>query len=251
MMKKILVLAPVINDQPNRSDVTDLERDDLKVTMQDISCGPVSVESDFDDVLAAPYIVDRVMSAERAGYHAVVLDCMADPGLNAARECVRIPVLGPRMVCAHVAATLGRRFSFICVKSRSRPRFESHVAEYGLINRLASIRAVDLDVKSVLDGDTAALHKRIVAESLAAVEVDGADVVIVGCTAFYGCEKTVGAALAAAGHRGIPVLNPIRTTITYAAALLDAGLTHSLRTYPAPPQKKRTGYNFLDAGNRV
>ncbi len=246
MPVKIHLIAPIINDTFNRADIDALgkKRRDLEITTSDIPYGPVSVESDLDDALAVPHMVAEAIKAEKAGVHAIVLDCMADPGLQAIRECVRIPVLGPRMTCAHIASTLSHKFSFICVKSRSRPRFESHLAEYGLLDHVASIRAVDLNVDDVLKKGPDELHKRIVEESVAAVMEDGAHAIIVGCTAFYGCEKIVGKALAEKGLHGIPVLNPIVATVACAAGLVDAGLTHSLLTYPTPPEKKRTGYNI-------
>jgi allantoin racemase len=47
-----------------------------------------------DEVLAAPGVVDAAIKAEADGAEAVVIDCMLDPGLDAAREAVSIPVIG-------------------------------------------------------------------------------------------------------------------------------------------------------------
>lgn len=235
--KHIRLLTPAIGDMASRlEDVKDLERDDLKITQAGILFGPASVESEFDEALAASPIVNRAVEAEREGVDAVIVDCMSDPGLEAARECVRIPVMGPRLVCAHVATMLGHRFSFISVKSRTRPRIERHLTAYGLHGHLASVRAVDLSVLDAISYEGRnILHKRIIEEAISAVEQDKADVIIVGCTGFFGCEKVVAHALETAGHTGIPVLNPMRTTITVTAALLDVGVTHSLKAYPFTP----------------
>ncbi len=251
MAKHIRLLTPVTGDVSFRlKDVEDLQHDGLKISQRGIVCGPPSVECEFDEALAAPYIVAQAMEAEKEGVDAVIVDCMSDPGLEAARECVRIPVLGPRMTCAHIASMLGHRFSIISVKSRVRPRVERHLASYGLMGHLASVRAVDLSVLEASGGKTDRLHKRIVEEAIGAIEKDKADVIIVGCTAFFGCEKIVGKALEEKGYHGIPVLNPIRTTIAVAASLLKVGLTHSLATYPLPPVKKRTGYDIPEIKER-
>jgi allantoin racemase len=40
----------------------------------------------------------------------VVIDCMGDPGLFGARECVSIPVLGPMQTAMGIAAMMGHKF---------------------------------------------------------------------------------------------------------------------------------------------
>ncbi|MCP4321048.1 MAG: hydrogenase expression protein HupH, partial [Alteromonadales bacterium] len=39
--------------------------------------------------------IKQAIKAERAGADAIIIDCMGDPGLNACREAVSIPVIGP------------------------------------------------------------------------------------------------------------------------------------------------------------
>ncbi|MBW7835949.1 MAG: aspartate/glutamate racemase family protein [Sphingomonadales bacterium] len=264
--KHIRLLTPVYNDVSIRlQDVENLQRRDLMISQTGIPVGTPSVECEFDEALAAPYIVGRAMEAEQNNkainenqqasdeerkqiVDALIVDCMSDPGLQAARETVSIPVFGPREVCMHIAAMLGHRFSYIGIKSRNRPRIERHAATYGLLHHIASVRAVDLSVTDVTQGGQHKLHERIVEESIAAVEQDGADIILIGCTAFFGCEKIVGKALLDKGH-DIPVINPIRTTIAYVAGLLDLGLSHSRRTYPFPPIKKRVGYDIPNTYN--
>lgn len=247
--KHIRLLTPATADMTSRlEDVRDLERTDLIISQVSIPYGPASVESEFDEILAAPPIISRAVEAEKEGVDAVIIDCMSDPGLESARECVRIPVMGPRMICAHVASMLGHRFSVISIKSRVRPRMERHLAAYGLYGQLASVRAVDLSVAdAVSDDGRDILHRRIVEEAIGAVEQDKADVIVVGCTGFFGCERIVRNALEAAGYSGVPVLNPIRTAIAVTAALLDVQLTHSLKAYPKPPVKKYRHEHFSGA----
>ena len=68
--------------------------DGCKVTNAQIKLGPASIESAVDEVLAAPGVVEAAIKAESDGAQAVVIDCMLDPGLDAAREAVSIPVIG-------------------------------------------------------------------------------------------------------------------------------------------------------------
>ena len=55
------------------------------MTNSQIKQGPASIESAVDEVLAAPGVVDSAIKAEEDGVQAVVIDCMLDPGLDAAR----------------------------------------------------------------------------------------------------------------------------------------------------------------------
>lgn len=243
-LKKIRLISPVTQDVSERMvDLETLQRPgQLEISQTGIVFGPPSVECEYDEALAAPYVVARAQEAQDNGIDAVVIDCMSDPGLRAARELLDIPVFGPRETGMHIAATLGHRFSYIGIKSRNRPRIERHAATYGLLQHLASVRAVDLDVTDVTgSGGQRRLHERIIEESLIAVRQDRADVLLIGCTAFFGCEMIVGRAL---GEQGlsIPVINPIRATVSYAASVLDLGLCHSKRAYPAPPARSRSGY---------
>ena len=43
---------------------------------------------------------------------AAVIDCMGDPGLKGARECVSIPVVGPE-AAMHYASMLGHKFTVL------------------------------------------------------------------------------------------------------------------------------------------
>ena len=91
----------VIN--PNSSvHVTDHVRETLeKIKRPDtelfVTCpehGPISIESAYDEALAAYHILPLVQKANDEGYDAVILACFSDPGLDAAKEISKIPVIG-------------------------------------------------------------------------------------------------------------------------------------------------------------
>ena len=55
---------------------------------------------------------------------AVVIDCMGDPALGAAREATSIPVLGPAQTSMHLAALLAHSFSIVTVLDSVVPLLE-------------------------------------------------------------------------------------------------------------------------------
>ncbi|MFO0452433.1 MAG: aspartate/glutamate racemase family protein [Pseudomonadota bacterium] len=243
MRTQVALITPVVTAGIRTlDDVRPLERPDLSVTHSLLDAGPASIESEFDEALCVPDTVRKAMDAERAGAHAIVIDCMGDPGLGACREAVRIPVLGPCQVSLHVAATLGHRVGFVTVLDRIRPLIDRLVAAYGLRDSYASFRAVDVPVRH-LGSDRAGLQAALAREALAAVRDDGADVLVLGCTGFLGCAGAMREALLEQGL-DVPVVDPIPLTIHVADALVRSGLAHSGRTYPPPGRKARKGYSF-------
>jgi len=69
--------------------------------------------------------------------------------------------------------------------------------------------------------------------------------IVLGCTGMRGWAELLTEHLAQHGHGGIPVIDPVITTLKIAEALVDLGLTPSSRTYPTPPVKTVRGYDAL------
>lgn len=216
---------------------------DVHVTQSQIEQGPASIECDLDEALAAPGVAALAIKAEQAGADAIVIDCMGDPGLDAAREVVGIPVFGPCLTSMHVAGMLAHRFSVVTVMDRLVHAFERRAGIYGLTS-MASARSVEIPVLELESQQEESLQ-RLTAESIAAIEEDGAHAIVFGCTGMLGWAADLQASLERAGYPGVPVIDPIPTTIRTAAALVQSDLTHSKRTWPEPPAKSRPGWDGL------
>jgi allantoin racemase len=243
----IRVVTPVTTEGfRTQEDGGRLSSEGVKVDFVNIETGPASIECDYEIMLAQPGTVARVMEAEREGADAVVIDCMGDPGLFGARECVAIPVLGPMQTSMALAAMIGHRFSVVTVLHRITPMIQNQAALYGMSGKLASARAVDIPVLE-LEKDLAATKRALTAEARKAVVEDKADVIIFGCTGMLGCAEAVREGLLKEGL-DVPVIDPVPTTINVAAALARSGLGHSKRAYQPPPRKKIVGYSGIGLG---
>ena len=55
--------------------------------------GPASIESHYDEALSVPGILTEIASGEKTGVDGYVIACVGDPGLDAARELARGPVV--------------------------------------------------------------------------------------------------------------------------------------------------------------
>jgi allantoin racemase len=216
-------------------------RSDTEISNVFLDSGPASVESAYDEAVAVPDMLAKVRQAEREGMDAVIINCFGDPGLDAAREVVSIPVIGPCEASMHVAAMLGHKFSVVTVLDRLIPELELHAEKYGVGGKLASARSVDLPVLDLEKGREQFVA-RMVDKAVEAIEEDGAHVIVLGCTGLAGLDRQIENALHERGYQ-IPVLDPAATALKVAEALVDLKLAHSKRTYPYPPEKEIVGYD--------
>lgn len=240
----IHVVAPVTTPGLSTAEhFTPYARPGTEVTVSIIDDGPASIESHFDEVLAVPGILLEVARADAAGADALLIDCMGDPGLSAAREISPNLVMGPAQTSMHVAAMLGLNFSIVTTGASVLPIFHDLVRRYGLTDQLCSIRPVEVPVLELHAGDR--VGELLTAEALRAVEEDGAHVIVLGCTGMRGWAARIAAALEAAGHPGIPVIDPVIATLKITEALVDLGLVPSSRSHPRPPKKPFVGYDEL------
>jgi allantoin racemase len=235
----IRVINPVITsrwEKDTQRTYADAARTGTHVSVVSLDWGTASIESYRDDALAVPDILDKVIQAEQEGADAVIIDCMADPGLYAARELVSIPVVGPAQASMHLAAMLGHRFSVLTIFEHDIPAVEDQAARYGLPTKLASVRAINIPVLDLHD-DVEATVKALIDAGERAARADGAHVLILGCTGMAGMATQIQAGLAERGCE-VPVLDPPSVAIKLAESLVDLGQSHSKRTYPHPPAKE-------------
>lgn len=244
MKTHIHVITPIITEGfRSVEDLRACEGPEVTVTQSGIDYGPASIECEFDEALCVPGTLEKAIAAEKDGAHAVVIDCMGDPGLAACREALNIPVLGPLQVAAHTATMLGHRFTFITVLDRLRAMIDDLIAGYGLTGSYAAFHAVDVPVLDIAH-DTRKLGSLLGEKALTAVRDDHAGAVILGCTGFMGLAEVVSETLREQGLE-VPVIDPIPLTIRMADSLVRCSLTHSKHVYPAPGEKEIRGYDNL------
>ncbi len=237
---KLLVVTPITTPGLHVADEFSAMVDpDTEIVHTTLEVGPASIESEFDEMLAVPQTVAKIMEGEKNGVDVAFIDCMGDPGLKAAREVVRIPVVGPCEASMHLAAMLGQRFSVVTVLDSVVPMFWNNAKVYGVAEKLASVRSVDIPVLE-LHQDPGAMVQALVRESRAAVNDDGADVIIFGCTGMCGVAREV-----QSGVGEVPVVDPVEAGLRLAELLVKTGLSHSKKTYPYPRAKSIRGYDFV------
>ena len=240
---KIRVIRPIIGLEAEAGLVEELSpvaAPGTEISEVSVDKGPASIESSYESALAAIGVVAKIVEAEREGVDAVIANCMDDPGVEAAREMVSIPVIGPAETSMHVAAMLGHKFSVIAVLEADERPFFDHATKAGVASRLASVRAINIPVLELQDRDRTI--RALVEQSVRAVREDGAHVLIFGCTGMAGMAGDVEEGLRREGIIDVPVIDPAVLSFKMAEALGGMGLSHSKRTYPTPPKKEIVGY---------
>ena len=187
--------------------------------------------------LNASDVLLKVKEAEKTGYKAVVFSCWGDPNLYAAREAVRIPVIGPMETAMHFCSMLGSRFSILTPGLPVKRWQEENVISYGFESKVASIPIVpfkqssDLLLLIRLRPIPEEIIDVVLREAIKAIEEDGATVITFGCGVFMPMIDEVKRRLKEQQY-GVPVINPMSLAVDVARILIRQKLTHSEACYP-------------------
>ncbi|AAK88746.2 Asp/Glu/hydantoin racemase [Agrobacterium tumefaciens] len=192
---------------------------------------PVSIEGQADEAMAVPGLLAEIRKGEGHGVDAYVIACFDDPGLHAAREVARGPVIGICQAAVQVAMTISRRFSIITTLPRSIPIIEDLVEDYGAQRYCRKVRAIDLPVLG-LEEDPEVAEALLRREIEAAKREDAAEAIILGCAGMSSlCDRLRDAT-------GVPVIDGVTAAIKLAEALVGAGYTTSkVNAYDYPRVK--------------
>ena len=184
----------------------------------------------FHDMLLMDWTVFQAgIDAEDQGYAAVIVDTVSDSGVRALRSRLTIPVIGPGEAAFHTAMLLGKTFSVLTMWPQWFPLYEKTLGEYGLWDRVASLRSIDTrpDVTELLAGKEEIIFEKLRAEAMLAIE-DGADVIVLGSTTMHQSAAYLASVLP------VPVINPGVVAWKTAEMLVTLGLSHSKMAFPSP-----------------
>jgi len=165
------------------------------------------------------------------GCDAVIISAFGDPGLAAARGLFDIPIVGIAESAFLMAWPLGRRYSIVCLTPRLRRWYIECAREHGLDGRLASVRALDRPIPDITQAKDA-FREHLIAECMAAIEQDEAEVII------FGGGPIAGLAREAADQIPVPVLDGVSSAVRLAEALVGLQPRKATRGSFARPESK-------------
>jgi|AntRauTorckE5430_2_1112549.scaffolds.fasta_scaffold29754_2 allantoin racemase len=188
---------------------------------------PSSIESRAEELELAIWVIDRSIEAEKRGFDAIITGCFGDPGVEAARERVRIPVIAPGETALLTARMISHYFSIISPLPETVPLAREQTHKAGVHPFVASIEAFNMPVKKIRDRDPKTIEL-LIDLARKCVEQDGAEAIVCACASMSLLAEEI------APEIGVPVLNSVRLSLRAAEMLVGAGLTHSRVTFPKP-----------------
>ncbi len=237
---KIRIVVPIISAdwvfEAVMKDAEQFKAPDTELDIVALDKGPASIEGAYDELLAAHNVVDKVVEAEKDGCEGVFVDCFGDPGVDAAREMVSIPVVGGFQPAVTAASILAGRWSIVTILKGVVPLLEGLIKKIGLESRMASCLDVDLPVLALDDQDI--LLTRLFEQSKRAILEHGAEAIVFGCTGMLGVGPALREKLEREGLL-VPVIEPTAAAIGFLESAIRSRITHSKRTYPTPREKER------------
>lgn len=194
------------------------------------AAGATVIDSPYEQLLAEAFVLEAGCRAEDDGYAAVAVNSMSDSALAALRSRLTIPVTAPASSAMLLACMLGKRFSVVTMWPEWHSLYEKTIAEHGLAHRVASIRDIGVrpDAAELLAGKEEVVFDLLLRESRAAIDEDGADVIILGSTTMHQSYEYLREQLE------VPVLSPGLVAAKIAELLVLTGTSHSKKAYPTP-----------------
>ncbi|MFK3677676.1 aspartate/glutamate racemase family protein [Microbacterium sp. NPDC090218] len=197
--------------------------------------GAESCEGNFESYLAAIAVMDKVVRYE-GEYDAVIQAGYGEHGREGLQELLTVPVVDITEAAASTAMYLGRSYSVVTTLDRTVPLIEDRLILAGLHDRCASVRSSGLGVLE-LESDPERAIEAIAAEAQRAVEVDRAEVIVLGCGGMAELRDRV------VELCGVPVVDGVQAAVAVAEGLVRLGLrTSKVRTYAPPRPKRITGF---------
>lgn len=189
--------------------------------------GPASLEGHFDEALAVPGLLERIIETENGDtpVNGYLIACFGDPGLAAAREVASVPVMGVAEAGMQMATMVARRFSIVTTLARTLPIAERLLHEYGKREQCVGLNACELPV-AAFESEDDSVYETLLAACRNALEKDDSDAILLGCAGMSELAERLGQTL------GVPVIDGV----TAGVALLEAA---SATGYPVSKKGDR------------
>ena len=227
---KILVIIPVVTKEFNAGlikEISAVQASDFHIDYQNLTSGTNFIESRYAEFLDTASIVEIAKQAEKDGYDAIFITCFGEPGVSVVRELVSIPVIGGFLSSAMTSNVLSQRFSIVTVVPDVVPMLRELARTLGVERNLVSIRVIDVPVPDLTN--IPLVERNLVEQSIAAIQLDGARAILMGCTGMLGVREYVEQHIQEQLQltKPVPVISPNQHSIGYLQSMVRMNLTHS------------------------
>lgn len=193
--------------------------------------GVESIEGHFDEAIAAVGVLEQIKRGQAQGVDGHIIACFGDPGLLAARELAKGPVIGIAEAAMHVATLVATRFSVVTTLPRTVIIARHLLRQYGFEHHCAALHAIDLPVLALEDG-TGLAQQKVRERCIQAKNEDNSGAIVLGCGGMANLARELTAEL------GIPVIDGVTAAVKMVESLMSLGLGTSKHGDLAYPNKK-------------
>ena len=227
---KLLVIIPIVTKQFNealKKEISVVQASDFQIDYMNLSSGTNFIESRYAEFLDTASIVEIAKQAQEDGYDAIFITCFGEPGVSVVRELVEIPVIGGFLSSAMTSNVLSHKFSIVTVVPDVIPMLRELARTLGVEENLTSIREIDVPVPEL--GNITLVEEKLLDQSLAAIQIEGAQAIVMGCTGMLGVREYVEAQIQEQLQLAnpVPVISPNQHSVAYLQSMVRMGLTHS------------------------
>jgi allantoin racemase len=184
--------------------------------------------SGLHHILETPALVKKAIEAERLGFDAVMQSNTFDPGVEASRLAVRIPVVGLLRASLHFTASICDRFGVIVPLETHMPHTMRLIQTYGMASFVSGMKTVGL----YDTGDLSGYHDVVIERTLAV----GRELVQQGAQAIIPLGGKIYPYVVTPEELepqlGVPVINTKAVGVKFAELMVSAKITHSVKAYP-------------------
>lgn len=198
---------------------------DCSISVDCIPRGPISIESNTDEIMAGSLVLEAAIRAEAEGYDAFIIYCFSDLAIDAIRENVRIPVIGPGETALSAAYMISNRFSVITTIESNIARTERRLLKNAAAReKMVSVHALNIPVADLRESPE--ITKRYLFTLCRNLtKNERIDCIILGCLGFAEYGKQIEKEL------GIKVIDPAFLAASWAEAAARIKLVHSRSSY--------------------
>ena len=192
----------------------------------------------FDRLITKMSYLDVAISAQKKGYDAVFINTFGDYGIDEMKSALDIVVVGAGEATMSLASNIARNFSIVTLwPPKLNFIYYEKLMSSNLEHKCVSVRNVlqDDNISGMISAGEAItsmnsnkskILKNIKKEIHLAINEDGADSILLGCT----CMAKVASDISNSVE--IPILEPMTSGYKMVELLLSLGLKHSYYSFP-------------------
>lgn len=229
---RIMMVNPNTNPKNTKviaDAISPYRKRDLQVDVVNPEKGPLGLESYYHNFLAAVEVLKLIEDAEKQGYDGVVIASYGDPGIEAAKELVNIPVVGITEASYALARILSTKFLVIVSADTAVSRQVRYLKKLGIPDHQYAVRPIGITVLGVM-ADRVSAKDLIAKNCEQSLKETNAELIVMGCSGFSGLRSELERQL------GVPIIDPVVAGVHVCATLVNMGLSQSkLSTYRTPP----------------